>query len=271
MFEPATITADVLIRRLQEIHGDDAWATFRELADGTGGAKARTIDLFAMHLWPSKGYQSIAYETKISRQDFRRELDDPTKRAPWERLASETWFVAPVGVIPAAEVPEGWGLMEWTGEGWRRPRRALQRRIEAWPVSFAASLARRTTDPKPAEPIVAWDFLGRRVTSADLMRLASRLPPRRVAPVDVRWERERSGEDYGRTAETNRQRHQRALGDLALAVNHLIGKRWGTPTAAELEEWWARAQASSPAVMERVKEAQRLLTDALALAEGRST
>lgn len=263
------LTSGFLARQLLELHPGDQWATYLELPNGTGGTKARTIDLYALHLWPSERFRSIAYELKISRADFRRELDDPTKRAPWEKLASEGWYVAPAGVIPMAEVPERWGLMEWTGRAWRRPKRAQQRVIEAWPPSFVASLARRSCDPKPPEPLAAWDFLGRRITAEDLVRLADKLEahrrrqgielparPREPRPTLEPWEFDQA---------KARREQVATLGELARAVNHAMGRRWGTPTAAEFTTWWetARTAGSSPETNDQLREARRLVTLAL--------
>ena len=60
-----------------------------------------------------KGRHSILIECKASRADFRRD------KHKWFRLThglgQERLFMAPQGVIPAKEVPEGWGLLEVEG------------------------------------------------------------------------------------------------------------------------------------------------------------
>jgi len=165
-----------LIRARHDDRGRMEWGVFTELADGTGAMKRRTIDVFAIHLWPSKQFRSAAYEVKIDRADFRRELDDPSKRAPWEKLASECWFVAPAGVIPVEEVPEGWGLLEATKGGkLRRKKAARQHQIESYPPVFVASMARRSCIQEQAEPIEAWSLAGRKLTIAGLLSLARKL------------------------------------------------------------------------------------------------
>jgi hypothetical protein len=165
-----------VVRALQEVHPPPQWASWAELANGTGGKKTRSIDLFALDLYPSSNFRSFAYEVKVSRSDFRRELDDPSKRSPWEALCSETWFAAPVGVIPPSEVPEGWGLRELQEDGvWRRTIRARQREVlPVWPLSFVASIARRSSDAPPA-PLEAWEVLGRKVTVDHVVKIAEAL------------------------------------------------------------------------------------------------
>lgn len=271
--DPApSVTSDFLIRQLLEVHRGDEWATFRELANGTGSHKSRQIDLYAINLWPSNGFQSLAYEVKVDRADFRRELDDPTKRAPWDILASEGWYVAPAGVIPVAEVPEGWGLMEWTGTGWKRPRRAHQRKLETFPATFTVALARRIADPKPVEPLGAWDFLGRRITAADLVRLADKLATvqeRRARRNRVTFEDRDAhapgAEDYVIQERARVRADSRRLGGLAAAVRHLCGRQ--VETAEAFTAWHARlaptAALASPDLVDELRDARHLITLAL--------
>jgi len=263
------VDAPQVIRALQALHPEPEWATFPELADGTGGRKVRTIDLFALNLWPSKGYRAVAYEVKISRSDFRRELDDPTKRAPWERLAHETWIAAPAGVVPVAEVPEGWGLIEiQEGGKVRRPRRALQRQPpEAWPRSFTASLARRSAEP-PA-PLEAWELLGRKVTVDHLVKIAEALIRKRPELLDRHRTRERPTREAWELEHARRQaEHHRQVGELAGAVRRLCGRQ--VQDAATFAAWHARnarnvvpAEDPSLIAVQRAHQALATLLDEL--------
>ena len=253
--------APVVVRHLQEIHPAPEWATFQEFADGTGGAKARTIDLLAFNLWPSKGYQTVAYEVKVSRADFRRELDDPSKRAPWELLAHETWFAAPTGVISKAEVPEGWGLLEVSDDGkTKRTVRAMQRLRGTPPIAFTASMARRTTDPAPA-PLLGWELMGKKVGLDDLVRLAGALSKHR-------WQRMVSAtsprEEWELAHQTRIVEDRRRLGLLSDAVFKLCG-----PQAATAEGFraWFRGANRGPAVdafqRRQLESARRVITELL--------
>lgn len=69
------------------------------------------IDAWAMSAWKSDKYKSIAYEIKVSRTDFLREIAEPEKRATAMRFSNQFYFVAPDGIIKPSEVPEGCGLL----------------------------------------------------------------------------------------------------------------------------------------------------------------
>lgn len=241
---PEKPTAAQIVRHLQERHSGEEWATFTELADGTGSMKGRTIDFYALNLWPSKAYLSAAYEVKISRSDFRRELDNPGKRAPWEKRASECWFAAPVGIVPLEEVPEGWGLLELGSNGFRAARRATQRKIESFAPDFVAAMARRVQDKRPVEPLFAWEWAGRKIGGAELMRLAEKQLRRR----DV----ERS---YGQADQVRESERWRLVGPLIGRLNAAMGRRWAQPTLEELDAWLAgRATPEVDEVKRRYEE-----------------
>jgi len=100
------------------------WALFFELRNGTGRKNKtlrkkdppRYIDAFAINLWPSKKHRRIAYEIKISRADFLKELKTPDKRQWAMEISHQFYFVASQGIIALEEVPEGCGLLEVSGE-----------------------------------------------------------------------------------------------------------------------------------------------------------
>lgn len=152
-------------------HQPPEWATFVELRPATGSGLGG-IDFFAMNVWRSKDYHRIAYEVKATRGDFAREIDNPDKRAPAEVLANQTFFVAPSGLIKSDEVPEGWGLLEMHKSGLRRTKIAKQREIGAPPIAFVASMARRTSDPRPKELLALWKYAGHDLTQDQLMEIA---------------------------------------------------------------------------------------------------
>lgn len=133
-----------LLQLLRDRHTpNEEWATFAELRGATGYDNPQRIDFFAVHLWPSKGFNSIAYEIKVSRNDFKKELDHPRKRAFAESVSHQCYFVTPSGLVQADEIPEGWGLMVADAGGLKIKKHALQRTDVKWPQSFMVSLARR--------------------------------------------------------------------------------------------------------------------------------
>jgi hypothetical protein len=59
----------------------------------------------------TSGRLLIGHEVKVSRSDWRRELDHAGKADAWADDCHEWWVVAPPGVVPTEELPPGWGLM----------------------------------------------------------------------------------------------------------------------------------------------------------------
>ncbi|MCU1592433.1 MAG: hypothetical protein JWP11_3689 [Frankiales bacterium] len=92
------------------------WAYLEHVRDAAGFSATRTIDALALHLWPSRGHELHAFEVKVSRGDWRRELADPAKAEGWCALVDRFWIVAPRGVVPRDELPASWGLLETKGE-----------------------------------------------------------------------------------------------------------------------------------------------------------
>jgi len=108
MYRNDTITAPQIEDALFEKHAKDM--CFRELRFSSGFANESRCDFLAMNVAPSTGNTIDAYEIKVSRADFRR---DTHKKQRSARLFSDRfWYIAPVGVIPAEDVPDWAGLME---------------------------------------------------------------------------------------------------------------------------------------------------------------
>jgi hypothetical protein len=126
------------------------------------------LDLFAFNTWPSKRFLKIAYEIKVSRSDFARELGDPLKRTWAVEVADECYFATPSGMIQADEVPEGWGLIEMGKSKLRIKKRAKQRHVETLPIGFVAMLARRSSDKPPVFPDLIWLLAGQELTEEAL-------------------------------------------------------------------------------------------------------
>lgn len=144
---PAKITAYEIMQALLGRHRPPEWASFSEMRCA-GWNDATRIDLFAVNTWRSQKLRSVAYEVKVSRGDFRRELNHWFKRRLAERVATECYFVAPAKMIKPSELPEGWGLIEFFSYGLRVKVRAPRRLPEPWPFDFIAMLARRTPEGK---------------------------------------------------------------------------------------------------------------------------
>lgn len=92
------------------------------LTEVTAPNSSRRADAVHIGMWASRGGGRIdVCELKVSRADFRRELDKPEKAEAWWPYCNAFWIVAPsVEVAPPEELPPGWGLMVPNPRGTRR-------------------------------------------------------------------------------------------------------------------------------------------------------
>jgi len=246
------VTTARILRMLHEWYMPPEWSAFEELRTGTGYGDGREqrIDLFAVNLWPSKRNgdgipMSIAYEVKLSRADFRKELANPGKRVIAEKTATECWFAAPAGIIKKEEVPEGWGLVSATRKGLVRTKMAKQRSPEPWSWDFISALCRRLSDPKPDWPKGAWHYAGRDLDEKDLRDIAVRVFKQNIGSQKHAIVSEfKDGDEYQR------------LRALQRAVQELVG--WGTD-AEMFREWFAQNRGMSHRALMDIRHAHDAL------------
>lgn len=162
--------------RLRHETGRGEWAVFEEFQPGTGTSaySGRRWDVLAVHCWGSAKGHRVCYEVKASRSDWLKELSDPGKRDFARALCHECWIATVPGIVHAAELPEGWGLLTAHGSVLRTDRAASQRESVETPDAFVAALARRGAEdgresPKPP-PRGAWRFAGQEIAEADLVK-----------------------------------------------------------------------------------------------------
>lgn len=116
------MTAAHILQRIVDHHTNGSrghqWIVLPEFRFSTGFSvyAERTIDVFCINCYPSTHHERIAYEIKVSRQDFQRELAEPMKRKPALYISNRFYFVTPPGLIPPALIPPEAGLMETTGD-----------------------------------------------------------------------------------------------------------------------------------------------------------
>lgn len=131
-------------------HQSPEWAVVRELRAGVGYSNGmdRRIDVVAFNCWPSKGWHRLAFEVKRTRQDFKREIENPKKRKWVEENFHQTYFVTPHGLVQKDEIPESWGLMTATkaGDKLRVTKVATHREIGPLPETVALSAIRSLAD-----------------------------------------------------------------------------------------------------------------------------
>lgn len=119
------MTASYVIQQLLTRHPEAEWVTVRELRMGTGWRDKRhpdinveqRIDLWCLNCWPSKDHLKVAYEVKVSRQDFKREIDNPEKREAYRMVCDQFYFATPAGLVTPKEVPPDAGLVEVHSDG----------------------------------------------------------------------------------------------------------------------------------------------------------
>lgn len=108
---PVKLTAEDLsaaLRRRLESQG--GWYQFEEVQ--AGPSAGRFADVVAVQTFWSRGIKVEAYELKVNRGDWLKELRDPEKAEAIAKHVDRFYVVASPGVVQLAEVPEGWGLLE---------------------------------------------------------------------------------------------------------------------------------------------------------------
>lgn len=77
-----------------------------------GGAGGSRADALFVGFTSTRGRYLYGHELKVSRADWRRELDAAHKADPWVAQCHAWYVVAPsVEIVPAEELPHRWGLL----------------------------------------------------------------------------------------------------------------------------------------------------------------
>ena len=111
-----TIKAEDLMAMLRNKYAGNSHVVLAQVPNGTGVFLNRWIDAAVFSLWPCKGITRRAFEIKVSRSDFIRELQNPQKHQWVKDSFHEFWIVAPTGVIQDGELPNGVGQMYPRGD-----------------------------------------------------------------------------------------------------------------------------------------------------------
>lgn len=121
---------------------------FPELRLGSGYSDIaqRRIDLFMISA--EKGNYTTAFEIKVSRGDFLKDIKDNLKQRGARLYATNFFYVAPEGLIKPEEVPVWAGLMEYSFEDQRFrtkvPAPLSSRNTPSW--GLVCSLVRRVNE-----------------------------------------------------------------------------------------------------------------------------
>lgn len=140
-------TAKEIVQLIRNKYSEaQRYMTFEQVANGTGYNIGRSwIDVAVMCLWPSDGLKTIAFEVKVSRSDFTREIE--RGKNDWVlNDFDKFYYVAPQSVIKSEdEVPERCGWYIPTKGGLRLKKVAQTINHEGnMGIDFFASLCRST-------------------------------------------------------------------------------------------------------------------------------
>jgi hypothetical protein len=144
------LNAKRIIGLLSEKYEVNEWAFYYEVPNALSNQKKNVIDGYAIHCWdtaPGNGY-SIAFEVKVDRYDFVRELSDPSKRKFFIDNSNEYYFVAPKGLLKESEIPPECGYIEVFDNGLNTIKIAQQRTGIIYSPEFVASLLRKQDERK---------------------------------------------------------------------------------------------------------------------------
>jgi len=155
------ITSSDIGKALRERYAAPEYALFFEVANGTGSNIRRYADAMAMSLFPSRGLTMHGFEVKVSRSDWKRELDNPRKAEEGNfRYCDHWWIVTTPNIVQPGELPKTWGHLELqtTGDIERGFTSKLKLKVPA-PVldaeqmsrNFIAALLRRADEANKAE------------------------------------------------------------------------------------------------------------------------
>lgn len=167
---------DLLRQKYGITQHSNEWALFFELRNGTGfGRQERYADAFAINLYPSNGFTRRAYEIKVSRSDFLKELSQPEKRQWAMSVSNEFWFICANGIAKKEEIPENCGLIEVTkkGDKLRTVVRAKYTDAKDFTMREVAAIARQSCDYKTlGSPY--WKWMGKEIAEEDIYDLVQK-------------------------------------------------------------------------------------------------
>ncbi|WP_232676707.1 hypothetical protein [Nocardioides sp. R-C-SC26] len=123
-----------------------AGGVFLEECGINGGGASSRCDALYVGFTSASGRLLVGHEVKVSRADWRRELAKVGKADFWHDNTHQWWIVAPgPEVVPAEELPEGWGLLYPGGRGLRVVVKAHTRDVVPGWTAVRSVMARLDT------------------------------------------------------------------------------------------------------------------------------
>ncbi len=170
------MTAEQIKILLSEKYSGEEWAFFGELRTlrGYSGGVESYVDAVAIGLW-SKNKKCIAYEIKISRQDFTKDADNfILKHKNILKACHEFYYICPHGLISPDEVPARAGLMYVNSNNTLiKKKQAPFQDIDSYDFRFIQALAFRFC-PKISPAEIPLKFLGKEISQEDFNKLVEK-------------------------------------------------------------------------------------------------
>lgn len=116
------IILTALKKYFKEWRRERRYVVFPELRLGSGfsGTAQRRVDFFVIST--SAGNETIAFEIKTSKKDFKRDIENDLKQRGARLYANRFYYVTPKGLVDRKDVPIWAGLLEYDIEKNRRAR-----------------------------------------------------------------------------------------------------------------------------------------------------
>jgi len=213
-----------------------------EVGDATGAAQRRWADAVIMSLWPSRGLELWGVELKVSRSDWKRELENPAKAEKIAAFCDRWWVMAPDGVVPVDEVPKAWGLMTWNGQRWATAKPAEITEAQPLNRDFLAALLRRAGEADAAMVAAVVEQHNRDREARFQERIENELRNRTRAHEELRRQVETFEQASGVQIKDNWSCNAKELGAAVKAVlaSGIVSSYHGTLHMAEEHERCAR-------------------------------
>lgn len=233
-------------------HPSDGWVALDEV---TCPATHRRIDLLAISIYEMTR-RVVAYEVKVSRADFMRELADPSKRSVAEGLAGECLFATPKGLIAPDETPDGWGLVELCGSQLRQKVAPRQRELTVVDWYDVAMILRRLHSPGTRLEKAVWRLAGKELNEEQIAEVVQSAYERELESAR-RDGHSAAGDEY-------RQRLQEHPDhEIAGLVRDWFGRMhgWQSPTPEQIRQGLALLAVPPAKLLDLRDEVRGLLSE----------
>ena len=124
MKDTPNITTDDIHDALMARYTEPEWYLGFEVANSCGSEVVRHADAVAICPYPSRAFETVGFEIKVSRSDLMRELKDPKKCEAMYSFVNEWFLVVPKGLTKDMDIPIRWGILEYIDGKLRQKRRA---------------------------------------------------------------------------------------------------------------------------------------------------